>query len=103
MAKPPICPSKLPITPIASPTAQKKKASVIRRGNKPMPPMASIVAGKASRMANSMFPASDPHKGKKNQSADNRKMTITIKALFFAISIWESIAKGLSIFDNANL
>lgn len=102
MAKPPICPSKLPITPIASPTAQKKKPTVISLGISPMPPKANMTAGKASRIANSKLVPSGLPTGTKNHTAASRKIVITAIALFCAISIVESFAKEQSAAGSAS-
>lgn len=93
MAKPPICPSKLPSTPIASPMAQKQKPTTIRQGISPMPPNASSAAGKASRIANDRLSPSGLPTGTKNHTAANRKAaTVTrIRNLpFFIVLIISS-------------
>ena len=102
MAKPPICPSKLPHTPIASPMAQKQKASVISQGSNLMPPNVRMTAGKASRMTNSRLSPSGFPTGTKNHTAASRKATTITKVSFFSISIAESFARGQSADDSAS-
>ena len=79
-ANPPICPSKLPTTPIASPMLQRQKLSVITRGSNPMPPRANIAAGKASRMANRRDGKCSLPAGKKNHVIARRKTMTTMVA-----------------------
>ena len=102
MAKPPICPSKLPITPIASPIVQKQKPTVISLGISPMPPKANMTAGKTSRIANSKLVPSGLPTGTKNHIAASRKTVMTAIALFCAIYIVESFAKEQSTDDSAS-
>ena len=75
-AKPPICPSKLPATPIASPMVQNTNPHEINRGSKPIPPNANMAAGNARRILkirDASFAI-----GKKYHNAARRKMTATI-------------------------